>query len=280
VVIYNHLWHQFEAPFYYDVISRLSLKVSHNFVLISKLHPYNVSYNDPWPDLKEELIRKGEPVIMFLCGDEFYTGCEEYYIPNITTLIFKQYTFYHNKDHTYYRPIPLPLIHSNKDYLNLPIFHRVYDYSFMGTRHDGRMGLVNTLNNKIDNKIKCIHFFNDWLDIEKHKEYWNRYSQILQNTIVSLCPAGPRSNESFRMIESGRCGCIIAATELIPHWYNLTCPYIKIDTWNDLTPIDKVLKESEDKLQERSNLTYKWYEECLSSKAIANYVNVEVNKIL
>lgn len=279
MVIYNHLWHQSEALFYYDVISRVALNQDHDFVLISKLYPYNVSYSDPWPELKEELIRKGKPVVMFLCSDEFYSGCEEYYIPGITTLIFKQYTFYHSKDHPHFRPIPLGLINSTRDFLNLPLNQRVYDYSFLGTRHDGRIGMQNALESKNDNKVKCVQFYIDWMDIEGRRDYWNKYTQILQNSKISLCPAGPRSNESFRIIESARCGCIIAATELIPHWYNLTCPYIKLDSWEDLSPIDSTLNKTENELQELSDKTYKWYQECLSSKAIAEYVSVEVNKL-
>lgn len=281
--IYNHLWNfGSESSFYYDVVSRLDLKVAHDIVLITKLYPYNGNnLPDPWIDLKPKLIQNNKPVIIFLCGDEYYSGGEEYIIDGITTLIFKQYTSFSYVNHPKFRPIPLSLINAQRDFsLTIPINQRIYDYSFMGIVNPGRQALQEQLLLRCNDKwIKTINFYNDWQDISNQTYFWNRYLQILQSSKLAFCPAGWRSNESFRMIEAAKSGCIIAATELIPHWYNINSPYIKIDSWNDISIIDEILSRSEKELQQLSNATIDWYNECLSSKAIARYVNQEVNNI-
>lgn len=279
MLIYNELWHPKESLFYYNVISQLKLNKSHDFVLISKLYDYNINYQDPWPKIKEEIIKKGKPVVMFLCDDEHYSIGDEYYVEGITTLIFKQYTYYYN-EHPFIRPIPLGLVNAHNDFVNLPLKHRVYDYSFMGTYYDCREGFKRNLAQRDDKRVKAVEFYDGWDDMKDRLHLWNNYQQVLQSTKLSLCPCGPRSCECFRVIESARCGCIIISTEIIPHWYNLQSPYIKIDNWNDLSVIDQVLDKSEKELQELSDKSYRWYENYLSPKAIAQYVTQEVNSVI
>lgn len=279
MVIYNELWHPHESLFYYDTISRVKLDKPHDFVLISKLHSYNGTYTDPWPGLKQTLIQNNKPVVMFLCGDEHYEIGNEYYIEGITTLIFKQYTYYLNT-HPSIRPIPLGLLNAYKDYLPLPIHQRVYDYSFTGICHESRYKLREQLEHKQDNYLKFVQFYEGWIDASNRIQYWDRYQQILQSTKLSLCPAGPRSSETFRTIESARCGSIIVSTEMIDHWYNKHSPYVKVNNWEDLSIIDQLLSKTEKELQELSTETYNWYQNYLSPQAIANYVTQEVNNVL
>jgi len=274
MTIYNCFWNKSITPFYNRVIELLKLSDEYDVVYISKLHPYNgPDAVDPWPKLKEELVLKGRPVILFLADDEYYTSGDEYIIPGITKKIFKHYVYFDYKDHPTIRPIPLPAVAKPKQLLTFD--NRVYDYSFMGVNNPYRNKLKLALEARNDNNLKFTYFFN-----ESHGHllpFYKQYSNILINSKVSLCPLGWRCNECYRTIESARFGCIILTSELLPHWYNQTSPYFKVDDWSDLSVLDEVLSKSNKELRDLSYLSRKWYEDYLSPEAVAEFITQELN---
>lgn len=275
MTVYNHFWVTGISNFYNKVIDLLEFKKDYDFVFISKIHHYHgPNVTDPWPALKEELIRKNRPIITFLADDEYYTLGDEYIIPGLTKKIFKHYVYFGNKDHPTIRPIPLPPVAKPNQYINWE--NRIYDYSFMGAsnpyRNIMRLGL-----DKRTNDIRTkVFFFYDEVQKDFQTYFYKQYANILSNTKLSLCPLGWRCNECYRTVESARFGSIILTSELLPHWYNQPSPYIKVENWSDMSIIDTVLSKSERELKNLSYETRRWYEDFLSPKAVADFVTKEV----
>ena len=276
MTVYNYFWNS-NLTYYSRVVDMLSFREDYDFVFISQTHQYNGPKQiNIWPELKQELIRKEREVIIFLADDEYRVSGDEYIIPGITKKIFKQYVNIDLKDHPIIRPIPLPnspITTQQQPYLNWS--NRIYDYSFMGVIGAHRMQLKQSLLNR-DNDVynKFIFFYEESSNSRpltpKH------YTSVLSNSKISICPPGWRTNESFRITESARFGCIILAAELIPLWYNIGAPYIKINDWSDLSIIDSVLSNSERVLKDMSYETRRWYEDYLSPEAVAGYITKEL----
>lgn len=275
MTIYNHFWNPNISYFYNKIIDLLDFKKDYNFVFISKLHHYNgPTAMDPWPTLKDELIQKGKEVIIFLADDEYYTLGDEYIIPGITKKIFKHYVYFGYKDHPIIRPIPLPAVVEPNQILKWE--NRIYDYSFMGVNNPHRAIFRLALERRInDNKTKFTFFYEESQNV-KQTPFYHHYANILSNTKLSLCPLGWRCNECYRTIESARFGSIILTSELLPHWYNLPSPYIKVDDWSDLSIIDSILSMPKRELKDLSYNTRKWYEDYLSPRAVADFITREV----
>lgn len=107
---------------------------------------------------------------------------------------------------------------------------------------------------------------------------YNKYAYFLQNSKIVLSPKGFHSTECFRLYEAMRQGCIVI-TEPLPHvWCYKDAPCITIDSWKDLSSI-LVNAQVFDRFSPVE--IRKYYEERLSVKGIANYVeNILNNKII
>jgi hypothetical protein len=282
MVIHNYFWNKDISYFYYKVIDHLKFKDQYDFVFISKLYPYNgPNVKSAWPELKHTLIQNGRPVILFLADDEYYSFGNEYIIPGITQKIFKHYVYFEYKDHPVIRPIPLPVNTRFKQFINWEC--KIFDYSFMGTNNYSRNILKESLEQRKDDGYVKFLFFNEeynpknkWID---RSRIFDQYSNILSNTKLSFCPPGWRNNECYRTVEAAAAGCIILASELLPHWYNVPSPYIKIDDWTNMSIIDTILSKPEKELKDISHETRKWYENYLSPKAVAQYITNELSTL-
>jgi hypothetical protein len=276
MTVYNYLWNS-NLTYYSRIVDLLDFRNDYDFVFISKTHDYNYPRTiNIWPELKKELIHKQRPVIIFLADDEYRTLGDEYIIPGITKKIFKQYTNIEFKDHPVIRPVPLPnspTVAQQQPFINWN--SRMYDYSFMGVIGSHRLPLKQSLQSRVnDNCNKFVFFYEEGSNNRPLTS--KQYTNVLSNSKLTLCPPGWRCNESFRIVECARFGCIILAAELIPLWYNVPSPYIQIKDWSDLSVIDNLLAKSERELKDISYETRKWYDDYLSPEAVAKYVTKEV----
>jgi hypothetical protein len=103
----------------------------------------------------------------------------------------------------------------------------------------------------------------------------NEYYDILQNSKISLVPKGAVVPESFRFFESFESNCVVISTYSInnleyKHWYYDDCPAIFLNNWNELNKemINNILYNIEEYQEKNKN----YYNNKLSSKAIANYI--------
>jgi hypothetical protein len=59
------------------------------------------------------------------------------------------------------------------------------------------------------------------------------YTRRLMAARIALCPRG-NIDETFRLVEAARCGCIAISEPLPRRWYNRDSPVVEIDRWDAL----------------------------------------------
>jgi hypothetical protein len=106
------------------------------------------------------------------------------------------------------------------------------------------------------------------------------YLNLLNNTKISAVPNGFSIRESFRFVESFAAGCIVVTTfpfmgpDFSNIWYYKNCPAIQLSSWNDLNDnIVQTIIKNEQYLFIKS---LEYYNDCLSPKAVANYITNKV----
>ena len=234
---------------------------------------YDILYVQRWNDIKAELKK---PTILFLISDEKHSLPTKYLNdPNIV-MIFKQYGLI-NEIHPKVKPLPLGWVEGFNGTNNISITERKYDYSFCGEwNENGRQHLFQSfLDRKDDGMVKYFNMSRAW----KGNLPIDQYSSILSDTKISICPPGYFSNESFRTIESAICGNIIISDPPCNFFYNNNLPYYTPKSWSNLDIIDELLSKSKIELDNISKETYNWYENNISPKNIAKYIESEMLNI-
>ncbi len=97
------------------------------------------------------------------------------------------------------------------------------------------------------------------------------YSRRLMASKIALCPRG-NFDETFRLCEAAKCGCV-AITERLPRrWYNAGAPAIQLDRWQQLPATLEALLADPPELALRAAAMRRWWGERLSERAAAAYI--------
>lgn len=148
---------------------------------------------------------------------------------------------------------------------------RNIDLFFMG-RMDNREDFRATMNKEFLSEIEA-----DNIMIEKSEEMqYHDYAYNLSQAKLALCPGG-LSNDTFRIYEAMRSGCIVIVPRQLPAWYNSGWPIIELDDWSELKLIANSLLNDLGKLQELSVQTRLWWENKCSEEAVARYIAYELS---
>jgi len=97
------------------------------------------------------------------------------------------------------------------------------------------------------------------------------YSQALASAKIALAPHG-NFEETFRLFEAAKLGCVIVSETLPKRWYYQGCPVVSIPKWSLLPRVLSDLLADDAKLAQISHRTRQWWEITLSEPAVANYV--------
>jgi len=97
------------------------------------------------------------------------------------------------------------------------------------------------------------------------------YSGMLMNARIALCPRG-NFDETFRLFEAARSGCVVIAEPLPDRWYYADAPVIQIPRWSALTATLRELLGDNGRVQAMSERTQRWWHDSLSEPAIARYI--------
>jgi hypothetical protein len=97
------------------------------------------------------------------------------------------------------------------------------------------------------------------------------YTQALANAKIALAPRG-NFDETFRLFEAAKMGCIIVSDPLPQRWYYQGCPVIPILNWSILPEVLKGLLADPAKLAELSLRTGQWWNSTLSESAVAKHI--------
>ena len=97
------------------------------------------------------------------------------------------------------------------------------------------------------------------------------YTQALANAKIALAPRG-NFDETFRLFEAAKLGCVIVSDPLPQRWYYQGCPVVSIPKWSVLPGVLKGLLTDPAKLAESSLRTRQWWDSTLSEAAVANFI--------
>jgi hypothetical protein len=97
------------------------------------------------------------------------------------------------------------------------------------------------------------------------------YTQTLANAKIALAPRG-NSDETCRLFEAAKLGCVIVAETLPPRWYYQGCPVVWIRKWSALPDVLSSLLNDRARLSELSLRTRQWWDSTVSEAAIAKFI--------
>jgi hypothetical protein len=97
------------------------------------------------------------------------------------------------------------------------------------------------------------------------------YSRWLMRSRIALCPRG-NFDETFRLGEAARSGCVAIVERLPERWYNRGAPAIALDRWSLLPATLERLLADPGALAARSQQMRAWWNERLSETAAARYI--------
>lgn len=102
------------------------------------------------------------------------------------------------------------------------------------------------------------------------------YSARLMRARIVLCPRG-NIDETYRLMESARSGCV-AITECLPdRWYYEHTPAIQLRRWDALPEVLRGLLADPEALARRAEAMRVWWADSLSEGAVASYVSSHVS---
>ena len=102
------------------------------------------------------------------------------------------------------------------------------------------------------------------------------YSRRLMNARIALCPRG-NLDETFRLVEAAKSGCVAITERLPARWYHRSCPAVQLSAWHQLPDALERLLSDRQELEQRSTAMRGWWDEQLSESAVARYIVATLN---
>jgi hypothetical protein len=97
------------------------------------------------------------------------------------------------------------------------------------------------------------------------------YSQRLMQAKIVLCPRG-NFDETFRVAEAARSGCVAIVERLPNRWYNQNSPAIQLDRWSALPDVLAMLRSDPDALAGRAEQMRRWWRDSMSEQTVARFI--------
>ncbi|HEX6388865.1 MAG TPA: hypothetical protein VFZ89_05455 [Solirubrobacteraceae bacterium] len=97
------------------------------------------------------------------------------------------------------------------------------------------------------------------------------YSTRLMRSRIVLCPRG-NIDETYRLLESARSGCVAITERLPERWYYRDSPAVQLERWADLPGVLRELLADPVALAERGAAMRRWWDAALDEKAVARYI--------
>ncbi|MEX0275151.1 MAG: hypothetical protein AB3N16_12315, partial [Flavobacteriaceae bacterium] len=101
------------------------------------------------------------------------------------------------------------------------------------------------------------------------------YARQLTHSKIVLCPRG-NFEETYRVMESVRAGCVVICDKLPKRWYYKDHPVIEISDWRTLPKLLDTLLQEPDTLSTYQQKSLQWWENTVSEKAVAQYVGAQI----
>jgi hypothetical protein len=203
--------------------------------------------------------------------------------------IFTNYYF----DNTNSTSLQLGYHTETKNKTIIPIKERLFGISFTGCLNRNRIQIASTLTNipikwlslgMVFNKKLTLKIVNGIIKWKYPKDYYQfndgfnnglneeDYNFILKNTKIALCPKGWVNQETFRLYESMKWGCVVISEDLPNRSYYKGIPIIKVKDWSEGIRIAKELINDTNELEKLSKQNIQYYKDSLSPEASADLI--------
>jgi hypothetical protein len=97
------------------------------------------------------------------------------------------------------------------------------------------------------------------------------YTLALASAKIALAPRGS-FDETFRLFEAAKLGCVIVSEPLPQRWYYQGCPVVSIPKWSALPGVLRGLLNDPTTLKELSRRGRQWWDSTISEEAVANFI--------
>jgi hypothetical protein len=174
----------------------------------------------------------------------------------------------------------------------IPMSERMYDVSFVGCLNRNRVHLASLLSGRskewialglMRNKKKTLDILNRIIQWRYTSDYFmftedfaagvdrERYSYLLRNSKVVLCPRGFVSTECFRMFGGMMHECVVITEKLPEREYYEGIPVFQVDKWKKGWEIARYLIEHPERLPALGKESRKFYLEHFQPKTVAKW---------
>jgi hypothetical protein len=209
--------------------------------------------------------------------------------------IFTNYYF----DNTNSTSLQLGYHTETKNKTIIPIKERLFGISFTGCLNRNRIQIASTLTNipikwlslgMVFNKKLTLKIVNGIIKWKYPKDYYQfndgfnnglneeDYNFILKNTKIALCPKGWVNQETFRLYESMKWGCVVISEDLPNRSYYKGIPIIEVKDWSEGIEIANRLIEDTNELERLSKKNIQFYKDNLSAESTANLIIRTITK--
>ncbi|HEX8341001.1 MAG TPA: hypothetical protein VF624_08845 [Tepidisphaeraceae bacterium] len=97
------------------------------------------------------------------------------------------------------------------------------------------------------------------------------YSTRMMNARIALCPRG-NFDETFRLFESAKSGCVIVTEPLPDRWYYKGLPAVTLRQWSQLPRVVDELLRDNAALERAAVATRAWWESHADENAVADFM--------
>ncbi len=104
------------------------------------------------------------------------------------------------------------------------------------------------------------------------------YTQKLSSAKIALAPRG-NMEETNRLIEGAKLGCVVISEPLPARWYFRDCPAVVLRDWAELPGIVKSLLNDQERMQSLSAQGKKWYDAMVAEKAVAKFITQQLKEM-
>jgi hypothetical protein len=237
-------------------------------ILNQHISDYSIIITADFKYLPTSLYKK----IVILAAEDGMRDKMPYIDYHDVVAVFRFYGFEWGYDNEYVFPIPIGYNCRTDGYAMVRMYpekklsERKYDIFYSGQSFPWRNELVRRLEElgatfNIYSQVNPA--FRTGLNIDD-------YYKCLGDAKICVIPDGA-STDTFRYVEACGSGCAIITTYKPYLWYYLNAPVVYINNWGELTKslLEDVLHRD---LVTMQNNILKYYNECLSEEAVANYM--------
>ena len=97
------------------------------------------------------------------------------------------------------------------------------------------------------------------------------YSRKIAGAKIVPCPRG-NFDETFRLFEAAKCGCVIVTKPLPERGYYRDPPVIELRRWSQLPDVLSALRRDPQRVRDLADRTRRWWDSCLCETAVARYM--------